>query len=93
MIILKSLSDWAIFYSSLTDEDEPEAVPSVDPYELLEAVEVLSKIPKDFYDKIVRFSKIILNIFSWLAMVGVNKKNKKQENGPHWVFLWNSSEV
>lgn len=53
-------------------------MPSVDPYELLEAVEVLSKIPKDFYDKIVRFSKIILKIFSWLAMVGVNNKKIKK---------------
>lgn len=26
---------------------------AVDPYELLEAVEILSKMPKDFYDKIV----------------------------------------
>lgn len=49
---------------------------------MLEAVEVLSKIPKDFYDKIVRFSKIILKIFSWLAMVGVNKKKKK-----YYIFV------
>lgn len=27
---------------------------AVDPYELLEAVEILSKMPKDFYEKIVR---------------------------------------
>ncbi|XP_043083579.1 cytoskeleton-associated protein 5 isoform X3 [Puntigrus tetrazona] len=33
------------------DDDEVEA-PSVDPYELLEAVEILSKLPKDFYEKI-----------------------------------------
>lgn len=26
----------------------------MDPYELLEAVEILSKMPKDFYEKIVR---------------------------------------
>lgn len=31
-----------------------EAVAAVDPYELLEAVEILSKLPKDFYEKIVR---------------------------------------
>uniref|UniRef100_A0A671SXT1 Cytoskeleton-associated protein 5-like n=1 Tax=Sinocyclocheilus anshuiensis TaxID=1608454 RepID=A0A671SXT1_9TELE len=31
--------------------DEVEAAP-VDPYELLEAVEILSKLPKDFYEKI-----------------------------------------
>lgn len=61
-------------------------MPSVDPYELLEAVEVLSKIPKDFYDKIVRFSKIILKIFSWLAMVGVNKKKTKNKKMDHIGF-------
>ncbi|XP_056382427.1 LOW QUALITY PROTEIN: cytoskeleton-associated protein 5 [Hyla sarda] len=33
-------------------EEEEEAVPQVDAYELLEAVEILSKLPKDFYDKI-----------------------------------------
>uniref|UniRef100_A0A671SZH6 Cytoskeleton-associated protein 5-like n=1 Tax=Sinocyclocheilus anshuiensis TaxID=1608454 RepID=A0A671SZH6_9TELE len=33
------------------NDDEVEAAP-VDPYELLEAVEILSKLPKDFYEKI-----------------------------------------
>ncbi|XP_053131293.1 cytoskeleton-associated protein 5 isoform X2 [Hemicordylus capensis] len=33
-------------------DDGEEAVPQVDAYELLEAVEILSKLPKDFYDKI-----------------------------------------
>lgn len=31
-----------------------EAAAAVDPYELLEAVDILSKMPKDFYEKIVR---------------------------------------
>ncbi|KAM4617287.1 cytoskeleton-associated protein 5 isoform 1-T3 [Discoglossus pictus] len=34
------------------DECEDEVLPQVDAYELLEAVEILSKLPKDFYDKI-----------------------------------------
>ncbi|XP_035251998.1 cytoskeleton-associated protein 5-like isoform X2 [Anguilla anguilla] len=34
------------------DGDEEEDAPQVDAYELLEAVDILSKIPKDFYDKI-----------------------------------------
>lgn len=34
-------------------EDEEETVAAVDPYDLLEPVEILSKMPKDFYDKIV----------------------------------------
>ncbi|XP_020654661.2 cytoskeleton-associated protein 5 isoform X4 [Pogona vitticeps] len=33
-------------------DDTDEAIPQVDAYELLEAVEILSKLPKDFYDKI-----------------------------------------
>lgn len=28
-------------------------MPQIDAYELLEAVDILSKLPKDFYDKIV----------------------------------------
>uniref|UniRef100_A0A8C4HNT4 Cytoskeleton associated protein 5 n=1 Tax=Dicentrarchus labrax TaxID=13489 RepID=A0A8C4HNT4_DICLA len=35
-------------------DDEVETVAAVDPYELLEAVEILSKMPKDFYEKIVK---------------------------------------
>ncbi|XP_068017627.1 cytoskeleton-associated protein 5 isoform X3 [Melanerpes formicivorus] len=34
------------------DDDEEESVPQVDAYELLEAVEILSNLPKDFYEKI-----------------------------------------
>ncbi|XP_073397742.1 cytoskeleton-associated protein 5 isoform X2 [Dendrobates tinctorius] len=34
------------------EEGEDEVLPQVDAYELLEAVEILSKLPKDFYDKI-----------------------------------------
>lgn len=37
----------------LSGEDEVETVAAVDPYELLEAVEILSKLPKDFFEKIV----------------------------------------
>uniref|UniRef100_A0A8C5MTL3 Cytoskeleton associated protein 5 n=1 Tax=Leptobrachium leishanense TaxID=445787 RepID=A0A8C5MTL3_9ANUR len=34
------------------EECEEEALPQIDAYELLEAVEVIAKMPKDFYDKI-----------------------------------------
>ncbi|CAJ0916923.1 unnamed protein product [Ranitomeya imitator] len=34
------------------EEGEDEVVPQVDAYELLEAIEILAKLPKDFYDKI-----------------------------------------
>ena len=33
--------------------DVEDSVPNVDPYELLDAVDILSKLPKDFYEKIV----------------------------------------
>lgn len=46
----------SLFHVLLSGEDEEETVAAVDPYELLEAVEILSKMPKDFYDKIVRVS-------------------------------------
>lgn len=46
------------FSAYLSGEDETETVAAVDPYELLEAVEILSKIPKDFFEKIVRLSKM-----------------------------------
>jgi len=42
--------------SLLSGEDEADTVAAVDPYELLEAVDILSKMPKDFYDKIVSLS-------------------------------------
>lgn len=41
---------------SCVSGDVEEAVPAVDAYELLEAVEILSKLPKDFFEKIVRRS-------------------------------------
>lgn len=41
-----------MFVSSGDDDDDGGDV-QVDPYELLEAVEILSKMPKDFYEKIV----------------------------------------
>ncbi|XP_028842813.1 cytoskeleton-associated protein 5 isoform X3 [Denticeps clupeoides] len=33
-------------------DDNEEIAPQVDPYELLEAVDIISKLPKDFYEKI-----------------------------------------
>lgn len=44
---------------SIGGDDGDEDVPQVDAYELLEAVEILSKLPKDFYDKIVSRDKTI----------------------------------
>uniref|UniRef100_A0A8C8GD66 TOG domain-containing protein n=1 Tax=Oncorhynchus tshawytscha TaxID=74940 RepID=A0A8C8GD66_ONCTS len=61
------------------DDDEP--APQVDPYELLEPVEILSKLPKDFYDKIVtkkwQERKEALEALETLA------KNPKLENGDY----------
>lgn len=58
------------FSPHISGEDETETVAAVDPYELLEAVEILSKIPKDFYEKIVRLSKLFVKIFSLLIWFG-----------------------
>lgn len=33
-------------------EDEVDAAPALDPYDLLEPMEIISKLPKDFYDKV-----------------------------------------
>ena len=54
---------------------------AVDAYELLEAVEILSKMPKDFYDKIVSLynneddlttslSVLTGQLLSWIALKG-----------------------
>lgn len=45
--------------SRLAGHAEDEA-PAVNTYELLEAVEILSKLPKDFYEKIVRGGASVL---------------------------------
>lgn len=57
-----------LYFSLLVagDDDEEEAVPQVDAYELLEAVEILSKLPKDFYEKIVS-----INLTYYLLILGV----------------------
>lgn len=39
--------------------DDGDEAPQIDAYELLEAVEILSKLPKDFYDKIVSNGKLL----------------------------------
>uniref|UniRef100_A0A672P2V6 TOG domain-containing protein n=1 Tax=Sinocyclocheilus grahami TaxID=75366 RepID=A0A672P2V6_SINGR len=61
------------------DDDEVEAAP-VDPYELLEAVEILSKLPKDFYEKIVRSKKMAgeegSNSTSWILGNGISCVSK-----------------
>ena len=36
--------------------DEDEGAEDLDPYELMTAVDILAKIPKDFYEKIVSYT-------------------------------------
>ncbi|XP_068460139.1 cytoskeleton-associated protein 5 isoform X2 [Clinocottus analis] len=62
-------------------EDEAETVAAVDPYELLEAVEILSKMPKDFYDKIE--AKKWQERKEALEAVEALTKNLKLENGDY----------
>ncbi|XP_061578150.1 cytoskeleton-associated protein 5 isoform X3 [Cololabis saira] len=62
-------------------EDEEEAVVAVDPYELLEPVEILSKMPKDFYDKIE--AKKWQERKEALEAIETLTKNPKLENGDY----------
>lgn len=38
-------------FSLVEEVDGADAVPDIDPYELLEPVDILSQLPKDFYEK------------------------------------------
>ncbi|XP_017297361.1 cytoskeleton-associated protein 5 isoform X2 [Kryptolebias marmoratus] len=62
-------------------EDEEQAVAAVDPYDLLEPVEILSKMPKDFYEKIE--AKKWQERKEALEAVEVLTKNPKLENGDY----------
>lgn len=46
--------NWILIFPNddiLEEVDGADAVPDIDPYELLEPVDILSQLPKDFYDK------------------------------------------
>ncbi|XP_039988219.1 cytoskeleton-associated protein 5 isoform X2 [Xiphias gladius] len=62
-------------------EDVTETVAAVDPYELLEAVEILSKMPKDFYEKIE--AKKWQERKEALEAVDALTRNPKLENGDY----------
>ncbi|CAB1460305.1 unnamed protein product [Pleuronectes platessa] len=62
-------------------DDEEDAVVAVDPYELLEAVDILAKIPKDFYDKIE--AKKWQERKEALEAVELLAKKPKLENGDY----------
>lgn len=42
------------------DEDGASQAVEIDPYELMDAVDIVSKLPKDFYDKTVRLFTLYL---------------------------------
>ncbi|XP_054885354.1 cytoskeleton-associated protein 5 isoform X3 [Poeciliopsis prolifica] len=62
-------------------DEEEEAAAAVDPYDLLEPVEILSKMPKDFYDKIE--AKKWQERKEALEAVEALIKNPKLENGDY----------
>ncbi|XP_009997850.1 PREDICTED: cytoskeleton-associated protein 5 isoform X3 [Chaetura pelagica] len=62
-------------------DEEEEVVPQVDAYELLEAVEILSKLPKDFYEKIE--AKKWQERKEALEAVELLVKNPKLESGDY----------
>ncbi|XP_034021391.1 cytoskeleton-associated protein 5-A-like isoform X2 [Thalassophryne amazonica] len=72
-------------------EDEEEAAAAVDPYELLEAVEILSKVPKDFYEKIE--AKKWQERKEALEVVEALTKNPKLENGHYGHLVRALNEV
>ncbi|XP_030056735.1 cytoskeleton-associated protein 5 isoform X2 [Microcaecilia unicolor] len=61
--------------------EDGEDVPQIDAYELLEAVEILSKLPKDFYEKIE--AKKWQERKEALEAVEILVKNPKLENGDY----------
>ncbi|XP_026643480.1 cytoskeleton-associated protein 5 isoform X1 [Microtus ochrogaster] len=63
------------------DGDDGDEAPQIDAYELLEAVEILSKLPKDFYDKIE--AKKWQERKEALEAVEVLVKNPKLEAGDY----------
>ncbi|XP_034541415.1 cytoskeleton-associated protein 5 isoform X2 [Notolabrus celidotus] len=63
------------------EEDEVDTVAAVDPYELLESVEILSKMPKDFYEKIE--AKKWQERKEALEAIETLIKNPKLENGDY----------
>ncbi|XP_015239283.1 PREDICTED: cytoskeleton-associated protein 5 [Cyprinodon variegatus] len=62
-------------------DEEEEVAAAVDPYDLLEPVEILSKLPKDFYDKIE--AKKWQERKEALEAVEALTKNPKLENGDY----------
>lgn len=44
-----------------------DTVDAVDPYELIDPVEILSKLPADFYEKMARF--VFLNVLLLTALI------------------------
>uniref|UniRef100_A0A8C7Z0T5 Cytoskeleton associated protein 5 n=1 Tax=Oryzias sinensis TaxID=183150 RepID=A0A8C7Z0T5_9TELE len=63
------------------EHSDEEAAVAVDPYELLEPVEILSKMPKDFYDKIE--AKKWQERKEALEAIETLTKNPKLENGDY----------
>lgn len=43
------------------EEVEPDA-PELDPFEFMEPVDILSKLPKDFYEKVLLFNFFLIYI-------------------------------
>lgn len=72
-----------MFVSILDDEvdDDDGHQVDIDPYELLDPVDILSKLPKDFYDKIE--SKKWQERKEALEALEALVKNPKLENGDY----------
>jgi hypothetical protein len=49
-----------------------EVQPDVDPYELMDPVDIISKLPKDFYEKVVSWRLQLLKKINIIFFVGTN---------------------
>lgn len=72
--------------NDVDDEDsELSSHGDIDPYELLDPVDILSKLPKDFYDKLE--SKKWLERKEALEALDLLLKNPKLENGDYGEMI------
>ncbi len=63
MIRWLDILEWSVLFISAADaSDADSAVPdeTIDPYDLMDAVDILPLVPKDFFERIVRYIAIII---------------------------------
>jgi len=64
-----------------------DTVDTVDPYEFIDPVEILSKLPADFYEKMVIFIFLCLFFIKVLTVCWINKLNLSLKVLPLFVTM------